>query len=73
MSQETLEAPAKGPTFHPLSPIRKIKNKLATILFATAFAIATVPLVWVIFTVLQRGVEGFDVKDDVKAVFELVI
>ena len=58
MSQDTLEAPAKGPTFHPLSPIRKIKNKLATILFATAFAIATVPLVWVIFTVLQRGVEA---------------
>ena len=58
MSQDTLEASAKGPTFHPLSPIRKIKNKLATILFATAFAIATVPLVWVIFTVLQRGVEA---------------
>jgi phosphate transport system permease protein len=56
MSQAILEVPAKGPTFHPLSPIRKIKNTLATILFATAFAIAIVPLVWVIFTVLQRGV-----------------
>ena len=41
MTQSTLEAPAKGPTFHPLSPIRKFKNKLATVLFAAAFAVAT--------------------------------
>ena len=58
MSQAALATTAKAPTFHPLSPVRKFKNKLATILFATAFAIATVPLVWVIFTVLQRGVEA---------------
>jgi len=53
-----LEVPAKGPTFHPLSPIRKIKNKLATVLFASAFAVATVPLVWVLFTVVERGVKA---------------
>jgi phosphate transport system permease protein len=55
MTQSTLQLPAKGPTFHPLSPIRKFKNKLATVLFATAFAVATVPLVWVLYTVLERG------------------
>ena len=55
MTQSTLEAPAKGLTFHPLSPIRKIKNRLATISFAAAFEIATVPLVWLLYTVLERG------------------
>jgi len=55
MTQSTLELPAKGPTFHPLSPIRKFKNNLATVLFAAAFAIATVPLVWVLVTVVDRG------------------
>jgi len=55
MTQSTLELSAKGPTFHPLSPIRKFKNNLATVLFAAAFAIAAVPLVWVLFTVVERG------------------
>jgi phosphate transport system permease protein len=45
----------KAPTFHPLSPIRKIKNNVATTLFAAAFALAAVPLVWVLFTVVERG------------------
>ena len=55
MTQPTLEISAKGPTFHPLSPIRKFKNNLATVLFAAAFAVAAVPLVWVLFTVVERG------------------
>jgi len=55
MTQSTVELFAKVPTFHPLSPIRKFKNNLATVLFATAFAIAAVPLVWVLVTVVDRG------------------
>jgi len=55
MTQPTLDISAKGPTFHPLSPIRKFKNNLATVLFAAAFAVAAVPLVWVLFTVVERG------------------
>jgi phosphate transport system permease protein len=55
MTQSAPELSAKRPTFHPLSPIRKFKNKLATALFAAAFAIATVPLVWVLITVVDRG------------------
>jgi phosphate transport system permease protein len=51
----SFHTPVKGPTFHPVSPIRKIKNNLASFLFATAFAIAAVPLVWVLFTVGERG------------------
>ena len=58
MTTEVLDAPVKGPTFHPISASRKIKNKIATILFAASFMIAMVPLVWVLFTVLQRGVSA---------------
>ena len=55
MTQTTLEIAPKGPTFHPLSPIRKFKNSLATVLFGAAFAVAAVPLVWVLVTVVERG------------------
>ncbi len=55
MTSAALDAPVKGPTFHPISATRKIKNKLAAILFASAFLIATLPLVWVLYTVLERG------------------
>jgi phosphate transport system permease protein len=55
MITEALESPIKGPTFHPISTSRKVKNKAATILFATSFLIAMVPLVWVLYTVLERG------------------
>ena len=52
---QILDAPIKGPTFHPISGVRKFKNKLAAILFATSFFVATIPLVWVLYTVLERG------------------
>ncbi|MCX2928794.1 phosphate ABC transporter permease PstA [Mycobacterium sp. CVI_P3] len=58
MTQQTLEPPLKGPTFHPISPARKIKNNLATTLFAASFLIALIPLVWVLFTVLRRGLKA---------------
>lgn len=50
-----LESPVKGPTFHPVSLGRKVKDRLAKVLFATSFLIALVPLVWVLYTVLRRG------------------
>ncbi len=58
MTTEVLDAPVKGPTFHPISVSRKVKNKIATALFAASFLIAMVPLVWVLFTVLQRGISA---------------
>jgi len=58
MTTETLDAPVKGPTFHPISASRKIKNKVAAVLFATSFMIAMVPLVWVLSTVLERGAKA---------------
>ena len=58
MTTEVLDAPVKGPTFHPISVSRKVKNKIATVLFAASFTVAMVPLVWVLFTVLQRGISA---------------
>lgn len=58
MTTEVLDAPVKGPTFHPISVSRKVKNKIATVLFAASFLVAMVPLVWVLFTVLQRGISA---------------
>lgn len=56
--QSTFDAPVKGPTFHPISPLRKAKNKLATVLFAACFLVATVPLVWLLYTVVERGLRA---------------
>ena len=50
-----LESPVKGPIFHPVSFGRKVKDRLAKVLFATSFLIALVPLVWVLYTVVRRG------------------
>lgn len=55
MSTEALDVAVKGPTFHPLSTSRKLKNKIATILFGTSFLIAMIPLVWLLYTVVERG------------------
>lgn len=55
MTQSALTATVKSPTFHPISPSRKFKNTLAKVLFGASFLIAMIPLVWVLFTVLERG------------------
>ncbi len=58
MTQTALDAAVKGPTFHPISTSRKIKNNVATGLFWASFVIAMVPLVWVLYTVLERGLKA---------------
>jgi phosphate transport system permease protein len=55
MSTATLDQPVKTPTFHPIGIVRRVKNHFATALFLTAFAIAIVPLVWVLWIVIGRG------------------
>ena len=55
MTASTLDQPVKGPTFHPISVSRRIKNNIASVLFVLAFAIALVPLVWVLWVVISRG------------------
>ncbi|MFJ8960532.1 phosphate ABC transporter permease PstA [Lentzea sp. NPDC102401] len=46
---------ATPPTFQSVSVARRIKNGLATGLVWGAFLIAVIPLVWVLYTVIQRG------------------
>ena len=58
MMDATLDAPVKAPTFHAISTSRKIKSRVAGALFAGAFVIAMVPLVWVLSTVISRGYQA---------------
>jgi phosphate transport system permease protein len=55
MTTTTLGDSTKAPTFHPIGTGRKVKNSLAAVFFAGSFLIATVPLIWVLYTVLERG------------------
>ena len=47
--------PVTAPTFHPIGTGRKVKNTLAALFFAGSFGIATIPLIWVLYTVVERG------------------
>ncbi|QIZ35040.1 phosphate ABC transporter permease PstA [Saccharopolyspora sp. ASAGF58] len=52
-----VEQLATPPAFQRISFGRKFKNNLATTLFAAAFVIAVVPLLWVLWTLLERGLK----------------
>lgn len=54
----TLDQPVKVPTFHPVSTSRKLKNGIATMLFTASFVIAMIPLVWLLYTVVAKGVRA---------------
>ena len=54
----TLDRAVKGPTFHPISLRRKIKNNVATTLFVTSFVIALIPLIWLLATVISKGIRA---------------
>jgi phosphate transport system permease protein len=58
MTDATLDYPVKAPTFHAISTSRKLKNRVAETLFALAFLIAMVPLVWLLYTVIARGIKA---------------
>ncbi|BCI85821.1 hypothetical protein NIIDMKKI_10270 [Mycobacterium kansasii] len=55
MSVDALDRPVKAVVFRPLSLARRIKNSLATVVFFSSFAIALVPLVWLLWVVIERG------------------
>lgn len=50
-----LHRPATTPAFQQLSGVRKAKNMTATILVGAAFVVAVAPLVWLLWTVLEKG------------------
>lgn len=50
----TLPAPT-GVTFGKARGARRVKNNLATVVVSLAFAVALVPLVWLLWTVISKG------------------
>ncbi|MCP2259391.1 phosphate ABC transporter membrane protein 2, PhoT family (TC 3.A.1.7.1) [Streptoalloteichus tenebrarius] len=52
-----LHRPATGPAFQGVGLGRKVKNAVATTLVALAFLVAVVPLVWVLWSVLEKGLQ----------------
>ena len=55
MSTPTLELPVKAVAVARIGVGRRIKNYIATAFFVMSFAIALVPLVWLLWVVVQRG------------------
>src|ERR1700753_3295165 len=55
MSAPTLDLPVKTAAVQPISLSRRIKNKIAATFFLVSFGIALVPLIWVLWVVVQRG------------------
>ncbi len=58
MTTETLVTSMKAPTFHPIGTGRKVRNSLAAIFFTGSFVLATLPLLWLLYTVLERGLQA---------------
>src|SRR6478672_3192530 len=52
----TLDQPVKAPTFQNLSLRRKVADKVATVLVTLSVAIALVPLLWVLYSVISKGI-----------------
>jgi phosphate transport system permease protein len=52
----TLDRPVKAPTFQKLSLRRKVADNVATVLVTLSVAIAMVPLIWVLYTVVDKGI-----------------
>jgi phosphate transport system permease protein len=55
MNATTLELPVKAAAVQPTSIGRRIKNNIAAAFFVVSFIIALVPLVWLLWIVVQRG------------------
>ncbi len=55
MSAPTLDLPVKAVAVRRVSAGRRIKNNVAALFFVTSFGIALVPLVWLLWVVVQRG------------------
>jgi phosphate transport system permease protein len=58
MASVTMDQPVKEPVFHRVSLTRRIKNGVAGTLFVAAFALAVIPLLWVLWIVVERGWHG---------------
>lgn len=51
-----LDRPVKVPTFQGVGTRRKITNTVATVLVTASVVVAIIPLLWVLFTVVSKGI-----------------
>src|ERR1700712_1678355 len=51
----TLDTPVKAPTFQGVSAKRKLTNNVATVLVSASVLVALVPLIWVLYSVVSKG------------------
>jgi phosphate transport system permease protein len=51
----TLDRPVKATTFQGVSLRRKLTNNFATVLVTLSLVIAMVPLLWVLYSVITKG------------------
>jgi phosphate transport system permease protein len=56
MTASTLDDPVKAPTFQGVSARRKIVNHTATVLVTASVVVALIPLIWVLYTVVAKGI-----------------
>lgn len=54
----TLDVPVKPPTFQSVSLRRKVINHLATVLVTASVVVALVPLLWVLYSVVTKGLKA---------------
>jgi phosphate transport system permease protein len=52
----TLDKPVKSLTFQGVSTRRKLTNNLATVLISLSVVVAVVPLIWVLYSVISKGI-----------------
>lgn len=50
-----VDQPAASPAFQQMGLGRKVRNNLATVIITISFVIAVIPLLWVLYTLLVRG------------------
>ncbi|AXK86656.1 phosphate ABC transporter permease PstA [Nocardia farcinica] len=50
------DQPVKAPTFRDISTSRKVKNHIATAVVSICFAVALIPLGWVLWMVVSEGI-----------------
>ena len=55
---DVLERPASDPTFQSIGPRRKTTNIIARVLVTLALFIAVIPLLWVLYTVIEKGIRA---------------
>jgi phosphate transport system permease protein len=59
----TLDIPVKAPTFQGVSRRRKLTNNAATVLVSASVLVAMVPLLWVLYSVITKGMAALSAPE----------